>query len=135
MTLEDFITVSELPTQTPPLPPMNVIDIDSRHRQPRPFCVPDCVKLVSLAHILLPEDLPAQFDPKNGVSDYILLSQDGCVTDFHPDFSYTSVFYMVADGGKKDFFLVRSSPNNRQIFDEWTKWTEDTSDHTDRAEW
>ena len=111
--------------------PFNVIDIDTRHRDPRPFELPRCVRDQSIAHIFCPKDVHPRMDPKNGVSDYLLLGQKGSITDFHQDFSHTSVFYMVLKG-QKDFFLVRPTPHNLEAFAQWGNWTNVSSRHADR---
>jgi F-box/leucine-rich repeat protein 10/11 len=114
-------------------PPMNVIDYDIRHRQPPNVRLPSGVVDISLGHRVRPADVPLDLDPTAGVSDYLLMGQAGSVTDFHQDFSGTSVFYYVL-GGHKRFFLVFPSPQNTQAFKEWAEWTDTQQKNVDRTE-
>lgn len=125
MTLEDFLATAK---DKKGRSCMNVIDADSRHRNPRPFSLPKCAQDVSLAHMFFPEDMPHGLDPKDGVSDYILLGEKHSITDFHVDFSGTCVFYMVISG-EKEFFIILPSPNNIELFRQWTEWTEQSRGH------
>lgn len=105
------------------LPPMNVIDIDTQDWLPRPFAMPTAVQRLSLAHACMPVELPDGLDPRYGVSAYLLLGQAGSITDFHVDFSGTSVFYMVLRG-RKEFFLVKPTAHNEMVFRQWNEWTD-----------
>ena len=46
------------------------------------------------------------------------MSQDGCVTTWHTDFSATSVVYVLLKG-VKEFFLIRPSENNMRLFNSY----------------
>lgn len=111
---------------------MNVIDLDTHAWDERPFSVPAAVRAVSLAHQLVPDELAdRELDPTTGVSSYLLLGQRGSVTDFHQDFSGTSVFYLVLRG-QKEFFVVRPSDHNIAVFQQWSQWTSENFRATQR---
>ena len=135
MTITDFIDRSEQPVDDENPQPMNIIDIDTANRATRPFSIPDAVRAVSLGHHLTHQttnnNLPADLDPMAGISNYLLLGQCGSVTDFHQDFSATSVFYFVLRGAKV-FFLVRPSEHNVEAFREWSQWTTENNFRPDR---
>ena len=50
---------------------------------------------------------------------YLLISQDGCQTTWHQDFSATSVFYTVLRG-EKIFFVVKPTVRNERLFQRWS---------------
>ena len=52
------------------------------------------------------------------VQKYVLMSVEGCYTDFHIDFGGTSVWYHIVKG-KKVFWLIPPSEKNIQMFENW----------------
>ena len=52
-------------------------------------------------------------------SYYLLVSNDGCQTTWHQDFSATSVMYTVLTG-EKIFFLVAPTQSNIELFNQYT---------------
>lgn len=54
------------------------------------------------------------------VQKYCLVSMAGSYTDFHIDFSGSSVWYHVIRGEKK-FYLIRPTPENLEKFKNWMK--------------
>lgn len=120
LTIEEFLEAAE--SRGADDPPMNIIDYDIRARTPTNFTLPRCVTDLSLGHRLR-QTLAPELDPTAGVSDYLLMGQAGSVTDFHQDFSGTSVFYFLLSGHKR-FFLVFPSAQNTQAFKEWSEWSE-----------
>lgn len=53
-------------------------------------------------------------------SNYMLLSNDQCITPWHVDFSSTTAFYTVARG-QKTFWFVEPQKENLRLFEEWVK--------------
>ena len=95
---------------------MNVIDVQVKGSM---FSPPSMVVESSMSHMMdkvigkessLPYSTPT--------SHYALLSQDGCQTTWHQDFSATSVFYTVLTG-EKIFFIVKPTVKNQKLFDRW----------------
>uniref|UniRef100_A0A1I7UMM0 JmjC domain-containing protein n=1 Tax=Caenorhabditis tropicalis TaxID=1561998 RepID=A0A1I7UMM0_9PELO len=60
------------------------------------------------------------------VQNYCLMSVANCYTDFHIDFSGTSVWYHVLKG-KKVFWLIPPTPNNFYIYQEFIKTVGDNA--------
>ena len=58
------------------------------------------------------------FDFTSGISDYLLMSEAGAQTNWHQDFTGTSVFYNLAKG-QKHFFVVEPNEENQKLFEEW----------------
>lgn len=52
------------------------------------------------------------------VQYYCLTSAEGCYTDFHVDFGGSSVYYHVLSGTKM-FVLIKPSPKNLSIYEQW----------------
>ena len=52
--------------------------------------------------------------------NYLLLSNDKCVTPWHIDFANTSVFYVVLLG-EKIFWLVEPTKKNLQLFQQYSE--------------
>ena len=97
--------------------PVNIIDFwqpssaGTLHMGP-----PDVLKTMSLTHKNR-EYIPDIYYPCS-VENYILISQKNAVTDWHQDFSRTSVFYLVLSG-VKNFFVVEPTAANQEIFKKW----------------
>ena len=123
MTIHDFIEQHELPDRDAP---MNVIDLDTGHRVTPLLQLPECIEQISLVDRQIdrgPFVIPPERDPRRGISNYLLLSEKNCLTDFHQDFTGTSVFYLVVKG-EKTFLLVRPTPNNQHVYGEWSELDE-----------
>ena len=70
---------------------------------------------------LIPDDCSSRLlDFTTGISDYLLLSQKGCQTQFHVDFSATTIWYFLLFG-KKTFYFVSPTDGNLVHFFEWRK--------------
>ena len=77
------------------------------------------VKRTSVAHFVDASINMSRTEPfASGTSHYLLLSQDGCQTFWHQDFSATSVLYTVLTG---IFFLIAPTEKNRKLFGEWSQ--------------
>lgn len=53
-------------------------------------------------------------------SYYLLVSQDGCQTTWHQDFTSTSVMYTVLSG-QKTFFVIAPTSHNLKLFEEFNE--------------
>lgn len=95
--------------------PVNVIDLDGR-KIGCTFEAPAFLKEVSLAHKLA-KFIPPDKRPER-VSNYVLLSQKGAVTNWHIDFSQTSVFYVVL-AGVKEFFICEREKGVTDAYEDW----------------
>ena len=96
--------------------PMNAIDIQMKPK--KVYKVPSAVTNSSINHLV--DDLVKQpGEPfSHSTSYYLLISQDGCQTTWHQDFSATSVLYFLLTG-EKTFFLVAPTEKNCELFDKW----------------
>lgn len=107
--------------------PMNVLDM---------HCIKGCelpafIKNMSIAHTLmkvgfygkLSQSMCKKFDITEHVSSFLLLSEDGCQTNFHIDMTGTTVMYTLLKG-QKTFFVVEPSCRNIDIMAEWDKSSE-----------
>jgi hypothetical protein len=109
-TLRKFLDHSEDRSLAPEYHPMNVIDlnVDSYSGMVSQFSLPNLVRDISFGHRMkasLSPNNQAAFDFTSGISDYLLMAEAGAQTNWHQDFSGTSVFYVLAKG-KKHFFVV-----------------------------
>ena len=103
-TLEEFFEHNLEPAQHP----MNVIDFnaDSKSGMVHRFCLPNIVADISFGHCMKNSMSPQlAFDFRSGSSDYLLMSEAGAQTNWHQDFTGTSVFYNLAKD-QKHFFVV-----------------------------
>ena len=90
--------------------------------------LPDVItKKLSLGHIIMDNSelydnvatkKRANMDLVKGVSKYALCSEMDCQTNFHQDFSATSVMYVLLFG-KKTFFVISPSTNNVEQLKKW----------------
>ena len=122
-TLNEFLEHSEDHSLAPEYHPMNVIDFnaDSNSGMVHQFCVPNIVTDVSFGHCMkacLSHRNQLAFDFTTGISDYLLMSEAGAQTNWHQDFTGTSVFYILAKG-QKHFFVVEPTEENQKLFEEW----------------
>lgn len=60
------------------------------------------------------------------VQYYCLTSAEGCYTDFHIDFGGSSVYYHVLRGAKM-FVLIKPSPENLSIYEQWLGYPDQES--------
>lgn len=107
--------------------PMNVLDFKLGNSDLRNE-LPDVVtKKLSLGHIImdnselydnLSNKQREKIDLVKGVSKYALCSEMDCQTNFHQDFSATSVMYVMLFG-KKTFFVIPPSTNNNKELKKW----------------
>ena len=79
------------------------------------YSVPTMIKKSSVNHLV--DELVSKSEEPFSVatSYYLLISNHGCQTTWHTDFSSTSVFYTVLTGSKT-FFLVAPTENNMELF-------------------
>ena len=56
-----------------------------------------------------------------GISNYLLMTEHEAKTDWHQDFTGTSVFFLLFLMGRKEFFIVEPTQKAQQRFDEWRK--------------
>ena len=123
-TLKDFLTHNEDQALEPRYHPMNIIDLDIETHQRKmahQFSLPDIVKDLSFGHRMgaaLAPALKTRFDFTSGISNYLLMSEAGSQTNWHQDFTGTSVFYVVVKGSKH-FYIVEPTEQHQKLFDEW----------------
>ena len=109
-TLGEFLELNEDRSLEPEYHPMNVIDFngDSKSGMVHRFCLPNIVTDISFGHcmkaFLSPKNQLA-FDFTSGISDDLLMSEAGAQTNWHQDFTGTSVFYFLAKGQKNPSLL------------------------------
>lgn len=83
------------------------------------FTTPDAIKEYSLGHTLVGDRrLPFDMDFIRRISNYCLMSQADCYTQFHRDFTSTSVFYHMLEG-EKDFYLIIPTDHNLTLFERY----------------
>ena len=122
-TLEEFLEHNEDRSLEPEYHPMNVIDFnaDSKSGMVHRFCLPNIATDISFGHCMKNSMSPKNqlaFDFTSGISDYLLMSEAGAQTNWHQDFTGTSVFYILAKG-QKHFFVVEPTEENQKLFEEW----------------
>ena len=122
-TLEELLEHNEDRSLEPEFHPMNVIDFnaDSKSGMVHRFCLPNIVTDISFGHCMKKSMSPKNqlaFDFTSGISDYLLMSEAGAQTNWHQDFTGTSVFYILAKG-QKHFFVVEPTEENQKLFEEW----------------
>ena len=123
ITLEEFLEHNEDRSLEPENYPMNVIDFnaDSKSGLVHRFCLPNIVTDISFGHCMKNSKSPKNqlaFDFPSGIGDYLLMSEAGAQTNWHQDFTGTSVFYSLAKG-QKHFFVVEPTEENQKLFEEW----------------
>ena len=122
-TLEEFLEHNEDRSLQPEYHPMNVIDFnaDAKSGMVHRFCLPNLVTDISFGHCMKASLSPKNqlaFDFTSGISDYLLMSEAGAQTNWHQDFTGTSVFYILAKG-QKHFFVVEPTEEHQKLFEEW----------------
>ena len=122
-TLEEFFEHNEDRILEPEYHPMNVIDFnaDSKSGMAHRFCLPKIVTDISFGHCMKNSSSPKNqlaFDFTSRIRDYLLMSEAGAQTNWHQDFTGTSVFYILAKG-QKHFFVVEPTEENQKLFEEW----------------
>ena len=124
--LMDLLTHNENQTLQADYHPMNVIDLDIEghlNKMSHKFSLPDLVRDISYGHRMkaaLPSFLRHQYDFTAGISNYLLLTEAGAQTNWHQDFTGTSVFYVVVKG-RKDFYILEKNGLNQNLFDKWKR--------------
>ena len=96
-TLEEFLEHNEDRSLEPEYHPMNVIDFnaDSKSGMVHRFCLPNIVTDISFGHCMKKSMSPKNqlaFVFASRISDYLLMSEAGAQTNWHQDFTGTSVF-------------------------------------------
>lgn len=118
-TIPEYISQLEEPDN-----PINVLDIIMPRQD---ITMPNMVSHNSWGH-LIEEAAQAEFDMSldtagilqfTSCSRFLLLSSEGCQTNWHVDFSGTSVFYQLLRG-KKTFYIVPRTPDNHRKFVKWS---------------
>ena len=104
--------------------PLNAIDIQMKPK--KLYTLPSAVTSSSINHLVdgLVKRKNLQEPYSHATSYYLLISQHGCQTTWHQDFSGTSVLYFILIG-EKTFFLVAPTEKNKELF---KKWEEQDSD-------
>ena len=83
------------------------------------------IQQTSINH-LVDEIIGDKSEPfSSATSYYLLVSNDGCQTTWHQDFSATSVMYTVLTG-EKIFFLLAPIKANLDLFEQYTSQETDT---------
>ena len=124
--LMDLLTHNENQTLQADYHPMNVIDLDIEghlNNMSHKLSLPDLVRDISYGHRMkaaLPYFLRQQYDFTAGISNYLLLTEAGAQTNWHQDFTGTSVFYVVVKG-RKDFYILENNELNQNLFDKWKR--------------
>lgn len=115
LTVEEFLAAGT---------PRNLIEEVGTKKIGTKFVLPSLVTdELSLGHLMMAEygkDLPARFDPTRGISKYLLISDEGCQTNWHQDFTGTAVFYCVLKG-EKEFYMA---PANLTTLRHFAKYEE-----------
>ena len=84
------------------------------------YTVPTMIQQTSINHFVN-EILGDRSVPFScATSFYLLVSNDGCQTTWHQDFSATSVMYTVLTGEKIIFFLVAPTQSSNELFNQYT---------------
>ena len=98
ITLASFLEHHEDPFHQPDLHPMNIIDLGIGPHQrtmKHTFSIPNLIKEYSLGHTYTSRMDPSireEFDFTVGISKYLLLTEQEAQTDWHQEFTGTSVF-------------------------------------------
>ena len=88
------------------------------------YSVPTMIRKSSVNH-LMDELVSKSAEPfPVATSYYLLISNDGCQTTRHTDFSSTSVFHTVLTGSKTSFLVVPTE-NNMELFNACSKQERD----------
>ena len=125
MTVKQF--AREHQTNTSLLHPMNVLDIGLSQTTLENKLPEVMTKKLSFGHILMENSklyerivpkTKSQVDLVTKVSKFALLSEAGCQTNFHQDFSATCVMYILLHG-RKVFFAVRPTTKNCNLLNKW----------------
>lgn len=77
---------------------------------------PAFLKTISVGHKYA-DYLPDKYKGRR-VQAYLLMSGKNAITDWHVDFSYTSVFYFVVSG-VKEFFVIPKSNHDTAIWEHY----------------
>ena len=105
---------------------MNIIDLDIGPHQKtikHTFSIPNLMEEYSLGHTYASRMDPSireEFDFTAGIKNYLLMTEEEVQTDWHQDFTGTSVFYFWLKG-RKEFYIVEPTQKAQQCFDEWRK--------------
>jgi hypothetical protein len=83
------------------------------------FKIPDAVREISLGEEAA-TDLPNSMNPLKGISKFGLFCEKGAQTNWHVDFTGTSVFYMLLTGIKQ-LLLLRATRRNLELYYAWLR--------------
>ena len=106
MTLASFLEHHEDPFREQELHPMDIIDLDIGPHQrttKHTFSIPNLIKDYSLGHTYssrMDPSIREEFDFTAGINNYLLMTEQEAQTDWHQDFTGTSVFYFLLKGRK-----------------------------------
>lgn len=92
--------------------PLNVIDLPVKELRTVRYEPPACVQNISLGHLY------EQIIPKAAQLDFLLMSQRHAITEWHVDFSNTSVFYFIAKG-EKEFVIAPGTADSWEALKAW----------------
>ena len=119
--LGKFFGASWRPFREKDLHPMNIIDLDIGPHQrtmKHTFSIPNLIKDFSLGHTYTSRMDPSireEFDFTAGISNYLLMTEQEAQTDWHQDFSGTSVFLLFVEG-KERIIHRRANPESPKAF-------------------
>ncbi len=109
--------------------PMNVVDAQAKQFPSiaDKFVLRAVTKEVSLGHVFMkkyPQLLKDKHaDLTSKTEEYLLMSEAGCRTDWHQDYTGTAVRYEIVHG-QKNFYMILPSPNNLTKFLAWKRLPE-----------
>lgn len=81
------------------------------------FTLPSAMEKASVGHQFANPTHP--WNSTSKISCYLTISEDRSITPWHMDFGSTTVWYTVIKG-VKEFFIVKATPKNRSIFEEYS---------------
>lgn len=107
---------------------LNVISLEFSHTKLESLVEsPTVVRSLDWVDWMWPRHLKkSQTESTNAIDDmkypkvqkYVLMSVEGCYTDFHIDFGGTSVWYHIVKGNKI-FWLIEPTEENISMFEDW----------------
>ena len=121
MTLASVLEHHEDPFRQQDFHPMNIIDLVIRPHQrtmKHTISIPNLIKEHSLGHTYTSRMDPSileEFDFTGGISNYLLMTEQEAHTDWHQDFTGTSVFFLFVEGNERTFHR-RANPESPTAF-------------------
>lgn len=94
--------------------PLNVIDLHVKEMKSVQYQPPEFVTDISLGHLYASD---MRRDVQENLN-FCLVTQAGAITEWHVDFSHTSVFYFIVKG-QKEFVIANGNPAVWSALDNW----------------